>query len=292
MLELTRGLSPTGLKAVAELERRTVATDGGRLKLEWGALNTGGGRDVQEVLWWDERDNAKLLGFLGVYSFGSPTIELAGMVDPTARRRGIGAALLEAAMPLCAQQNATQVLLVVPRASTAGRELALSRGGTLDHSEHALVLPGEPLTGQDDPTLTLRPATAEDLPEVYRILASAFDWVPKDLARSLDAPDDLLMLAELAGQPVGTLRLTRDGDHGRIYGFAVDPAFQGRGIGRAALRRACQKLRQDGAKVVGLEVAVDNERALGLYTSVGFSEETTEDYFALPLTDEAGHAGQ
>jgi ribosomal protein S18 acetylase RimI-like enzyme len=31
-------------------------------------------------------------------------------------------------------------------------------------------------------------------------------------------------------------------------------------------------------------VAVDNDRALGLYTSIGFTPVTTEDYFALPLS--------
>ena len=281
MLQLNRGLPPASLKAVAELERRAVATDGGRLKLEWGSLNAGAGRNVQELLWWDQDT---LLGFLGVYSFGSPTIELAGMVDPTARGQGIGAALLDAAMPLCTELAATQVLLVVPRQSEGGRALATRRGGALDHSEHALMLSDEPIARQDTPELSLRPALEADLLEIHRILAAGFDWVPKDLARSLDSPDDRLMLAELAGQPVATLRLTRDADLGRIYGFVVDPAVQGRGIGREVLRRACQQLRLDGATAVGLEVAVDNERALGLYTSVGFTEVTTEDYYSLPLT--------
>ena len=48
------------------------------------------------------------------------------------------------------------------------------------------------------------------------------------------------------------------------------------------LRRVCQRLRADGAQRVGLEVEVDNEHALGLYTSLGFVRVTTEDYFRLP----------
>ena len=50
------------------------------------------------------------------------------------------------------------------------------------------------------------------------------------------------------------------------------------------LRRACQQLRDEGARRIGLEVAVDNERALGLYTSIGFTAVTTEDYYAIPTT--------
>ena len=61
----------------------------------------------------------------------------------------------------------------------------------------------------------------------------------------------------LASSPVGTLRLTRDGDDARIYGFTVARAQQGRGIGRAALCRACEQLRAEGSHRIGLEVAVE-----------------------------------
>src|SRR4051812_32168495 len=141
MVNLSAGLSPAALDAIADLERRVVAADGGRLKLEWNALRHRAGPDVEDVLWWD---GDRLLGFLGIYSHGAPTLELAGMVDPAARRRGIGAALLEAGQQLCQQREHDAVLLVVPRASVAGRALALRQGGSLDHSEHALQLPGEP----------------------------------------------------------------------------------------------------------------------------------------------------
>ena len=38
------------------------------------------------------------------------------------------------------------------------------------------------------------------------------------------------------------------------------------------------------ARRISLDVDVANDRALGLYTSVGFTPITTEDYFALPLS--------
>jgi ribosomal protein S18 acetylase RimI-like enzyme len=34
---------------------------------------------------------------------------------------------------------------------------------------------------------------------------------------------------------------------------------------------------------IGLEVAVENDHALGLYTSAGFTPVTTENYYALSL---------
>jgi ribosomal protein S18 acetylase RimI-like enzyme len=278
MLERSRGLSPTALDAIADLEHRVVATDGGRLKLEWSNLRTRPSDRVNDFLWWQDD---LLLGFCGIYLFGGSVPEITGMVDPAARRRGLATALLDAAADNCRDRGVSRGLLVVPRPSVAGRELALRRGGTLDHSEHALLLDGEPTDGPSDPDITVRQATVADADAVRRILQAAFDWTPSDLDQ-LVGRDTLVV--ELRGKPVGTVRVAQDGDTGGIYGFAVEPALQGRGIGRDVLRRCCRMLRAQGMRRVGLEVAVDNERALGLYTSIGFRPVTTEDYYALTFS--------
>lgn len=284
MLERSRGLSPAALTAIADLERRVVAVDGGRLKLEWNTLRNRPDHQVNDLLWW-EREGEELLGFCGIYLFGGSTPEITGMVDPEHRRRGIATALLDAATECCRDRGVHRAFLLVPRGSTAGRELALRHGGVLDHSEHALVLDGEPSDGPSDPELSLRLARLEDLEPVERILKAAFDWTPDDLPAFLtdNSGRERTLVVEQRGEPVGTVRITHDGDTGGIYGFAVDPARQGRGIGRDVLRRCCRLLREEGMRRVGLEVAVENERALGLYTSIGFRPVTTEDYYALSL---------
>lgn len=257
-----------------------VEADGGRLKLAWGTLRRRSGDRVEDLLWWE---GDRLLGFLGFYRFGS-SLELAGMVAPEARRRGIGTALLDEAMPLCRGLGDRQALLIVPRSSEAGKRLALRRGGALDHSEHALLLSGDPTSGTHDSALSLRQATSADHSILSRLLEAGFgEQAPADLADSLESRHGQTMIVDLSGSPVGTLSLSRDGTDAGIYGFVIDPARQGRGLGRAALRRACELLREDGASRIGLEVAVENDRALGLYTSVGFTTVGTEDYYALPL---------
>jgi ribosomal protein S18 acetylase RimI-like enzyme len=268
------------LEAIAELERRVIEADGGRLKLEWGRLRRRAGNRVEDLLWWE---SDRLLGFLGFYGFGS-SVELAGMVAPDARRRGIGTALLDAAVPLFRGRGVREALLIVPRPSVAGNRLAARRGAVLDHSEHALVLSGEPISGPRAAALSLRPATAADLPLVSEVLEAAFgEPAPAGLAERLDSPHERTVVVEVEGSVIGTLRLTRDADLAGIYGFAIDPRWQGRGLGRDALRRACEMLRTEGVRRIGLEVAVENDRALALYASVGFAPVITEDYFALPL---------
>lgn len=281
MLELAAGLSPGALQAIADLERQVIEADGGRLKLEWGRLRRRSGDQVEDLLWWEED---RLLGFLGLYGFGS-SLELAGMVAPDARRRGIATALLDAALPLSRGLGYPKVLLIVPRPSEAGRGLALRRGAVLDHSEHALVLSGDPTSGPREPALSIRPATTADLPVVSRLLEVGFGGpAPGDLAARLGSPHDRTLVVALHGSVVGTLALTPEGDDAGIYGFVVDPSWRGRGIGRDALRRVCERLRAEGAHRIGLEVAVDNDRALALYESVGFVPVITEDYFALTLS--------
>jgi ribosomal protein S18 acetylase RimI-like enzyme len=275
VINLSAGLSSTALDAIADLERRVVAADGGRLKLEWNALRHRSGKDVEDVLWWD---GERLLGFLGIYTHSAPTIELAGMVDPAARRRGIGTALLDAGLRVCQQREHASVLLVVPRTSVAGRSVAQRRGGILDHCEHALQLLGEPAEVPADPRVTVRTAVPADQQAVRELLRLGFGWEPPEAA----GRDPNTLVVERDGQPIGTVRLILEGDRAGVYGFVIHPDHQGRGIGRDVLHRLCRTARADGATAVHLEVATDNDRALNLYTSLGFRSVITEDYYALP----------
>jgi [ribosomal protein S18]-alanine N-acetyltransferase len=54
-----------------------------------------------------------------------------------------------------------------------------------------------------------------------------------------------------------------------IHTIGVDPAYQGRGIGRRMLDALLQIA---GDSVVHLEVRTDNAAAIALYRSVGFTE--------------------
>jgi ribosomal protein S18 acetylase RimI-like enzyme len=278
VLDLARGLSPDSLSALASLEAETVSADGGRLKLEWSTLQSRSGDDVEDVLWWDE---GRLVGFVGLYAFGGPAVELAGMVHPDYRRQGIGTRLLDEAIELCRGRTERQLLLVAPRTSQVARILAESRGGILEHSEHALDLDGAVTEGPSDKSIILRPASGDDIFDLAGILADAFGQPARPL--DVDALGESTLVAERDGSVIATLALNRSSEKWDIYGFAVAPPFQGVGIGRDVLRRVCRQAKNAGVARLHLEVEVNNDRALGLYTSLGFERTSTEDYFDIPI---------
>lgn len=250
------------LEAIRALEAEVVAHDGGRLKLEHGALEQG---EVGTALHWD---GDRLVGYAGRYSFGPPD-EIAGMVAPSHRRQGIGTALLR-------QLLRRSALLVVPSGCPAGRAFAESLGAAKKHSEHHLVLHGTPETPERQ-AISVRVAAADDNELVRDLLRRAFDWEPP--ADVLHRFGDSTRVIELAGRPVGTLRVSRKDASAGVYGFAVDPRYQGQGIGRDVLARTCRELRASGVPRITLEVETQNASALGLYTSLGFAVEAGEDYW-------------
>jgi GNAT superfamily N-acetyltransferase len=131
-LRIVDDLTVEDLSSVRRLEQRTVARDGGRLKLEWATLEAGRVRRAALAC-----EDSELLGFVGRYQFADATAELVGMVDPAMRRHGVGATLLHAMLAECAELGDSDVLLVVPRSSVDGRCLALAHG-VYDHSEYAI----------------------------------------------------------------------------------------------------------------------------------------------------------
>jgi ribosomal protein S18 acetylase RimI-like enzyme len=264
----TAHLDAGRLAEVAALAGEVVAHDGGRLKLELGYLAS---TPAPAALAHQE---GRLIGFAAAYVFGGAEPEVAGMVAPGCRRQGIGRQLLDGLVP---SVEAPSFLLVVPAGTTAGRAFAQSRGATLSHSEHFLVLGEELPAATPDPEVALREATEEDLPELGRLLEGAFGKGAHGLR--LDGPGDTTYVVERGGKVVGTVRLSVEGEWGGVYGFAVDPPMQGQGIGRDVLARVCRMLRADGRSRVTLEVETENDNALRLYTSSGFVREAGEDYW-------------
>ncbi|GAC1425815.1 MAG: hypothetical protein NVS9B7_10310 [Flavisolibacter sp.] len=86
-----------------------------------------------------------------------------------------------------------------------------------------------------------------------------------------------LFIAECNHQGVGTFQiipyLFRQSDTVYIAGFTIKSSFKGQGFGREMMAYIIDTALKTGKKRLELTVAIDNKRAINLYTKAGFIKE-------------------
>jgi ribosomal protein S18 acetylase RimI-like enzyme len=121
--------------------------------------------------------------------------------------------------------------------------------------------------------LLIRAAVLDDLPAVLELWQSA-DVKPTptdDLAalQALVAHDpEALLVVDDAGLIAGSLVAGFDGWRANFYRLAVRPSHRGRGLGRALLLAAAERLRARGARRVSALVLRDDVQAVGFWSSL------------------------
>jgi len=133
-------------------------------------------------------------------------------------------------------------------------------------------------------TVTLRPLSDADRAVLEPALAepSVREWWVEDL--HLDDQDAFTILAD--GEVAGWLGYYEEEDpdyrHGGLDIFLM-PAFQGRGIGRQALLMGARWLIARGHHRLIIDPAAHNARAIAVYESIGFKEDTQFKNYTLPI---------
>ena len=159
------------------------------------------------------------------------------------------------------------------------------------------------MTRADPETVTVRPAAEADVPMLGRLGAllvrehHAFDperfLAPVDgiealyasfLASQLSDRRKLVLVAEQNAAVVGYVYAGLEGPDymalrgpaGALYDIVVDPAHRERGTGRRLLDAAVAALEAQGAPMVVLSTAQQNEPAQRLFARAGFRPTMTE----------------
>ncbi|TAL04298.1 MAG: ribosomal-protein-alanine N-acetyltransferase [Rhodospirillaceae bacterium] len=114
-------------------------------------------------------------------------------------------------------------------------------------------------------------ATVSDAALLAQLHATSFPapWTEEDFALFLRQPG---MAAWAAGyeNPSGFILVRSAGEEAEILTIAVAPPARRHGVGRILLRHAQEQLRGLGVASLFLEVATNNQAALGLYNVLGF----------------------
>ena len=132
---------------------------------------------------------------------------------------------------------------------------------------------------------------SDDIPEWLALNARAFAHHPEQVSVTRDDLDGIMaepwfdasafLVMREGDRMIGYCWLKVEHDVGELYVVGVDPAYQGRGIGRQLVEAGLAELAHRGIRESSLYVEADNEPALKLYTSLGYTEYSVDIQYAL-----------
>ena len=155
-----------------------------------------------------------------------------------------------------------------PGASCASAASAASAA-----SVASATVPG-PLSNRILADLRLYAMANADLPEVEAIERDVYEhpWTMGNFIDSLASGYETGVARDGAGAVAGYFLLLIAPDEAHLLNITVRRAFQGHGIGRVLLDRACQIARARATSAMLLEVRPSNPHALAVYRHVGFRQ--------------------
>jgi mycothiol synthase len=238
-----------------------------------------GAAPLDEATWRTLRHHPETVRLWGDYDGFALVIgdQLSLVVRPAHRRRGFGGVLIAEAPDgeLNAWSHGDH-----PAAA------ALARSHNFERVRSLWVMrrpTNDPLPTLVVPTeLTVRSYTADDAAELIRVNAAAFAHHPEQGA--MDAADLTERMAEPWFDPAGLL-LATEGDRllgfhwtkqhspdlGEVYVVGIDPAAQGRGLGKLLTLAGLHHLTGLGVAEILLYVESDNAPAVAVYSGLGFT---------------------
>jgi ribosomal protein S18 acetylase RimI-like enzyme len=109
-------------------------------------------------------------------------------------------------------------------------------------------------------------------------LSSADERAP--IERYLARNPGISTAARSEGRLVATVLAGHDGRRGYLHHVAVEPAFRGRGVGRAVVERTIERLRAEGIRRCHLFIFVTNQSGQSFWRAVGWQERTDLKVFS------------
>ena len=99
------------------------------------------------------------------------------------------------------------------------------------------------------------------------------------ILKELRANPDLFLVAEQDGKIVGSVLATYGGRKGWLNRVAVDPEFQGKGLGKKLCLKVESVLRKRGCMIFAMQIHNSNKRSKEMAKGLGYEERKDIIYF-------------
>ncbi len=124
----------------------------------------------------------------------------------------------------------------------------------------------------ESPSIKLREAGFLDIPKMVKIERKVFKrpWGFDAFFGEMFKSFSRVYVAEVEGKIAGYIVLWILPPEGYIANVAVSPDYQGKGVGKALLKKAISVCEEEGVNSICLEVRRSNQTAISLYKKFGF----------------------
>ncbi|MEV0295815.1 mycothiol synthase [Nocardia sp. NPDC050710] len=293
----TDQLDADAAAAVRDLLERATAADGVAPVSEQAVLSLTEPGSARHLL--AEHDGV-ITGYANLVAAHGDHPAMAEIaVDPPARGHGIGMWLVSAAVSAGGPGARVWAHGNRPAAKAVAARLGLRTARELWQMRRPLAMLELPELAVPEAIVLRTYAGPSDDAELLRVNGAAFAWHPEQggwTERDIEVRRDEswfdpkgLFLAVAANAPERVLGFHWTKVHheenpplGEVYVVAIDPAAQGRGLGRLLTLAGLHYLRERGLGTVLLYTEADNSAAVRTYTRLGFEPAHIDIAYAAP----------
>ena len=233
------------------------------------------------VLAYDDEANQLVGVGSAIDMIGLHTYEWSIIVAPMYRKVGIGGALVSVVQEGLDQRGAEGQLGLVITGAPYGQMFIEQNGYEYSFSEATLEAGVQKMIPNQE--INIRRFVNEHT-ELVEIFSAAFGDLPDEsaelIAYNTSGEGRILWVARKEEKVVGTVTSFKEGNVQWVTALAVNPDYEGQGIGSTLLAWVKDYALRNGEKYVMLDVEIENEKALRVYEKAGFLKALQIDYFA------------
>ncbi|MBP6917325.1 MAG: GNAT family N-acetyltransferase [Legionellaceae bacterium] len=229
-------------------------------------------------------ENGNLVGYLRSFFFYANACEIALMVDPASRRRGIARAMLKEIIPMLQIEQIQTLYFSTPKDlnQTWFTQLGLSFHGSERQMQYD---PQKPVSVSFKPA-AIRLAVLKDVLGLVELDNTCFPNKKPDaeeVFRNLLSTANCSIFTLTQDQRiVGKAHVFKESDRARITDIGVFPEYRGRGFASTLIKYCINHALINNKPKIVLDVEVANESALKLYDGLGFQITNAHDYWSTP----------